>query len=188
MTYTEDPVGSELAKQVRAGFGWGVALGIIMMVLGIIAIARPLYITIASALVFGWLFIIAGVIQTFYALRSQGVGQLAWKLLLGILYLIAGLSVVNSPATGAAALTLVLGITIFAHGVIEVILAFQMRPAPNWGWMLLGGIAGIILGIFIWSSFPSSADWIIGLWVGIHLLLNGLWILLLSSAVRAALR
>lgn len=158
------------------------------MILGLVAIARPLYATIASTLVFGWLFIVAGIIQIIYAFRSQGIGQLIWKLLLGIIYLVAGIYVVGNPGTGALALTLVLGITIFAQGVIEVILAFQMRPAPNWGLVMFGGIVGIILGIFIWSRFPYSADWLIGLWVGLHLLFTGIWILFLSSAMRLALR
>ncbi|MDX2240881.1 MAG: DUF308 domain-containing protein [Leptolyngbyaceae cyanobacterium bins.302] len=177
-----------MKSQVRKGAGWGIAIGMILLVLGIVAIARPLYATIASAIVFGWLFVIAGVLQIVYALRSQDIGKLIWKLLLGILYLGAGIYIIGTPAMGAITLTLVLGISIFAQGVIEVVLAFQLRPASGWKWVLLGGIAGIILGIFIWSQFPNSAEWLVGLWVGIHFLLNGIWILVLSSTVRSTLR
>lgn len=187
MRYT-DPINSEITRQVRTSSGWGVAIGIILLILGFVAIARPLYATIASTLVFGWLFIAAGVAQSIFAVRSQGVGQPIWKLLLGIVYLIAGIYIVSNPMSGAMAFTLVLGITIFAQGVIEVILALQMRPAQSWGFVLLAGIVGIVLGIFIWSRFPYSADWFIGLWVGLHLLFTGSWILVISSVIRAALR
>ena len=183
-----DPASSELTQQVRKGAGWGIAIGIILLVLGFIAIARPLYATIASTVVFGWLFIVAGVAQFIYAFRSDGFGQMLWKVLLGILYLISGVYMVSNPMIGAMALTLVLGVTIFAQGAIEVILAFQLRPAPGWIIVLLGGIVGIILGVFIWSRFPYSADWLIGLWVGIHLLFSGAWILVLASTLRVALR
>lgn len=187
MRYT-DPISSEITKQVRTGSTWGIVIGIVLVVLGIIAIARPLYATIASTWVFGWLFIAAGVAQAVFALRSPGIGQLIWKLMLGIFYLVAGIYVVSNPISGAMALTLVLGITIFAQGVIQVILAFQMRPDPSWVIGLIAGIVGIILGIFIWSRFPYSADWLIGLWVGLHFLMTGAWVLVVSSVLRAAVR
>jgi uncharacterized membrane protein HdeD (DUF308 family) len=183
-----DPANAELNQQVRASAGWGIAIGIILLVLGFIAIARPLYATIASTWVFGWLFIAAGAAQIVYAFRSYGVGQLIWKVLLGLLYLIAGIYIVSNPISGATALTLALGITIFAQGVIQVILAFQMRSSSSWWAVLVSGIVAVILGIFIWSRFPYSADWLIGLWVGIHLLFSGASILVISSTIRVVLR
>lgn len=183
-----DPVSSEVREQLHASSGWGIAIAVVLMLLGVVAIARPLYATIASTLVFGWLFIAAGVAQLLYAIRSPRVGQFIWKLLLSMLYLGAGVYTVANPMSGAIALTLVLGITIFVQGAIEVILAFQLRPAPNWGVVLFGGIVAIILGIFIWSRFPDGADWIVGLWVGIHFLFSGIWILTLSLALRSVVR
>lgn len=183
-----DPVRSEIADQIRVSASWGIALGIILIVLGIVALARPFYATIASTFVFGWLFIFAGIAKIVYSFISRGEGRVIWKLLLGLLYLGAGIYVISNPAIGVAALTLALGITIFAQGVIEVIMAFQLKPAKGWVWVLIGGVAGVILGILIWSQFPSTAVWVLGFWVGIHLLLSGVWILTLSSAMRSALR
>ncbi len=163
------------------------------MILGLVAIARPFYATIASTLVFGWVFIFAGITQIVYAFGSRRAGQFVWKLLLGVLYLGAGIIVLSNILSGAIpsvsfanALTLILGITIFVQGVMQVILAFGLRPFRNWGLVLLSGILGIILGIFIWSAWPFNADWIIGLWVGISLLFNGLWMITLSSLPRSA--
>lgn len=172
-------------REQTGGSGIGIAIGVLMVILGIVAIARPVYATIASTLVFGWLFIVAGIAQIVYAFRSRGAGQIIWKLLLGVLYLGAGIIVLSNVFSGAIALTLVLGITIFVQGVIQVILAFEIRPARNWGWVLLGGILGIILGIFIWSEWPFNAIWLLGLWVGINLLSDGIWMITITSAPRS---
>jgi uncharacterized membrane protein HdeD (DUF308 family) len=181
---TTDP---EVRNRARTGgAGTGIVVGILLVIFGIIAIARPVYATIASTLVFGWLFIFAGITQLVYAFMSRAAGQIVWKLLLGVLYVGAGIIVLFNVLQGAIAFTLILGITIFAQGGIHVILAFGVRPARNWGWVLFNGILEIILGIFIWSGWPFNADWIIGLWVGIGLLFNGIWMILLSSLPRSA--
>ena len=172
-------------RERTGGSGIGIVLGVLLVILGLIAIARPLYATIASTVVFGWLFIFAGIAQIVYAFRSHGVGQIIWKLVLGVLYLGAGIVVLSNVLGGAIALTLILGITIFVEGVIQVILAFEIRPARNWGWVLLGGILGIILGIFIWSEWPFNAIWLLGLWVGINLLSDGIWMITITSAPRS---
>jgi uncharacterized membrane protein HdeD (DUF308 family) len=161
---------------------WLTAIAVLTIVLGIIAIVFPFFATITSTLVFGWIFIFAGIAQIVYAFQSKGAGRVAWTLILGLLYLLAGIFVLTDPLQGALAFTLILGVTIFVQGIIQVSLAFQMRRvSPNWGWMLVSGIAGIILGIFIWSSFPSNAVWLIGTWVGINLLSDGVWMLTLYT-------
>ncbi len=171
-------------RERTGGSGTGIAIGILLVVLGLIAIARPVYATIASTLVFGWLFIFAGIAQIVYAFSSRGAGQVIWKLLLGVLYLGAGIVVLSNVLSGVIALTLILGITIFVQGAIQVTLAFAIRPDRNWAWVLVSGILGIILGIFIWSEWPFNADWLIGLWVGINLLFDGIWMITLSSLPR----
>ncbi|BAZ08465.1 hypothetical protein NIES4071_02700 [Calothrix sp. NIES-4071] len=168
-------------RKRNGGSGTSIVVGIILVILGLVSIARPLYATIASTLVFGWIFIFAGIIQLVYAFGSRGAGQIIWKLLLGILSILAGIGVLSNVFSGVLALTLVLGVTIFFQGVMQVILAFGIRPARNWGWVLASGILGIILGIFIWSEWPFNAPWLIGLWVGISLLLNGIWMITLPS-------
>lgn len=172
-------------KERTGGSGIGIVVGVLLVILGLIAIARPIYATIASTVVFGWLFIFAGIAQIVYAFRSHGAGKIIWKLLLGVLYLGAGIVVLSNVLSGALALTLILGITIFVQGAIQVILAFGIRPARSWVWVLVSGILGIILGIFIWSEWPFNAAWLIGLWVGISLLFNGIWMITLSSLPRS---
>ncbi|AFY35978.1 HdeD family acid-resistance protein [Calothrix sp. PCC 7507] len=178
----------EIDEQVVSS-GWttaiplvAVGIAILMIVLGIIAIAFPFFASVASTLLFGWIFIFAGITQIVYAFQSRGAGKVVEKLILGLLYLLSGILVVANPFEGVLALTLVLGITIFVQGVIQVAIAFQMRRiSSNWGLMLVSGIIGIIFGIFIWSNFPFNATWLIGTFIGINLLFDGVWMLTLHS-------
>lgn len=176
----------EIDEQVVSS-RWTTAIAVLMIVFGIIAIVFPFFASVASTLVFGWIFIFADIAQIVYALQSKGAGQVVWKLILGFLYFFAGIYVVAKPLEGVLAFTLVLGITIFVQGMIQVSIAFQLRRiAPNWGWMLASGIVGIIFGIFIWSSLPFSAAWLIGTLIGVNLLFDGIWMLTLHSGQRRA--
>ena len=141
-------------RERTGGSGTAIAIGIVMVILGLIAIARPLYATIASTLVFGWLFIFAGIAQIAHAVGSRGAGQFVWKLLLGVLYLGAGIVVISNVFSGAIALTLILGITIFVQGALQVILAFGIRPARN-AWPITCS-DGLSCRGFPWPAARSS--------------------------------
>jgi uncharacterized membrane protein HdeD (DUF308 family) len=124
---------SEIDEQVVSS-GWTTAIAILMIVLGIIALAQPaagiafpFFASVASTLMFGWIFIFAGITQIVYAFQSRGAGQVIGKLILGLLYLLSGIFVVANPLGGVVALTLVLGITIYVQGIIQVALAFAER-------------------------------------------------------------
>jgi uncharacterized membrane protein HdeD (DUF308 family) len=168
---------------------WLIPLAIVTIGLGIFAVIFPLFAALDSTLFFGLVFIFAGIIQIFYALHSWGISQVIWKLILSGSYIFAGVFVAIYPLSSVfTVFTLVLGSTIFVQGIIQVSLAFQMRRnVPNWGWMLLSGIIGIIFGIYIWSSSLLSAAWLIGTLIGIDLLFDGIWMLMLPSGQRRAL-
>lgn len=178
----------EVRQELRQGLGWTLALGILIAALGAVAIVFPLILTVTVTLFFGWLFIAGGIFKAVYAFQVHGVGSKIWRLLLGVLYVGAGIFMLVNPIKGAITLTVVLAVTILVESVLEVIMAFQVRPAPNWGWMLISGVLGIVLGILIWNQLPSSALWVIGLLVGINLLMNGLWITMFSLSARRALK
>lgn len=164
---------------------WLTTIAVFMIILGIIAILFPFFVTIASTLLFGWVFIAAGVGQIIYAFQSRGTGKVIWKLILGLLYLVSGIFIVANPLEGLLALTLVLGITIFVQGAIQIALAFQLRrTSVNWGWILASGFVGVVCGIFVWSSFPFSATWLIGTLIGVNLLFDGVWMLTPHSGAR----
>ncbi len=174
----------EIEREQSGGSAIGVGIGIGLVILGIVSIARPAFAAIASTLVFGWVFIVAGVAQIIFAFFGRNVRQLVWKLLLGIIYLVAGATILSNVLVGVATITFVLGVTIFAQGVIQVVFAFTMRPIPGWVFVLGSGILSIILGILIWSEWPAGSVWLLGVWVGLSLLSDGLWAIMLSASAE----
>lgn len=97
-----------LAVQPR----WAAPLGIVMIILGVVAIALPLFVTLASTVIFGWVFIAAGIAQVIYAFQGKGAGHVIWKVILGLLYCLGGIFVLTHLIEGVFTLTLVVGITI----------------------------------------------------------------------------
>jgi len=180
---------TEPRNTVRTSAGWSIALGIVLIILGIIAIAAPFFASLTIGLFLGWLFIIGGIIQAVYAFRNNHrPGALVLKLLLGIVAIVAGIFLVTNPVVGVASLTLIVGIYFFIDGIFRVFLAFQLKPSPSWGWVLLNGILMIILGILIWSQWPFSAAWVLGVLVGIGLLFSGISTLAFAAAARQSTR
>ncbi|MEB3355691.1 MAG: HdeD family acid-resistance protein [Synechococcales bacterium] len=173
---TRDREMERTAKSSPGRSPGAIILGIVLIILGIVAIAEPFFASVVIELFFGWLLIIGGFIQFIYAFQSRHTGGILLKILVSLLALAVGIFLVLNPLQGVVSLTLVLGIYFFVDGVLRVIAAFQTKPAPRWGWMLFSGIASIILGILIWSQWPFNAAWVIGLLVGIGLIINGLTI------------
>ena len=167
--------------------GWVIALGVLMILVGMVAVAMPFLASVAATLLFGWIFVVGGIIQLAHTFQTRKAGQFIGKFLLGLLYILAGLIVLFYPLKGLLTLTLVLGLTIFVQSALQVIMAFQLRPDPRWIWMLFSGIFGIILGIFIWSKWPQDASWLLGLWIGLNLTFDGLGIVMLVASTRKPL-
>ena len=174
-------------EALRKSLGVAIAFGIFIMILGLAAIANPLYASLGVALIFGWIVLLCGIVQIVYAIQNRQTNRFWLKLLLGIFYLVAGVILIGNLFQSVLTLTLVLGLAIFVHGVFRVVLAFQLKPAPNWVWVLVSGIVGIILGILIWNRWPMNANWVLGLLLGINLFFDGMWIIMTSLAARSSL-
>lgn len=173
-------------KHISEKWGWFLALGIVLIVVGLAAIVWPFPATIATKVVLGWLFLVGGVFMVIHAFSAQGWGGFLWSLLIGALYLIAGAYLSFFPLTGLLTLAILLAVLFIAEGVFEVIMAFRIRPHEGWGWMLLSGIAAIAVGAIIAMDLPGSAVWALGLLVGINLLFSGWSYLFLALAGRRA--
>ena len=165
-------------------WGWFLALGIVLIVAGLAAIAFPFVSTIAAKIMLGWLFLIGGVFMVLHAFSSQGWQGFIWSLLIGVLYLIAGGYLAFFPLTGLLTLAILLAALFLAEGVAEIIMAFKVRPHEGWGFMLLSGIAALAVGVMIALDLPGSATWALGLLVGINLLFSGWSYIFLALAGR----
>ncbi|WP_319423463.1 HdeD family acid-resistance protein [Pleurocapsa sp. FMAR1] len=144
-------------KRNQQNSGLILTMGIIMLMLGIIALTSPCFLTsIAVELMYAWLLLIYGIVQFIYALKSGNRGRILFKLLFSIISIVAAIFLLVYPLAGVFTLTLVLGFYIFLDGVFRVVRAFQLRPLPKWDWILFNGIVSIILGILIWSQMANK--------------------------------
>jgi len=169
---------------VRRASGWSIVLGILMILAGIIAICAPLIPGVVVVYIVAWTAIFNGGAQIVYGIRAASGGRLVLEVLLGLLYIVAGAYILMHPLGGLLALTLLIASLLLVYGIIAVVLAFQMRPIPGWGWVLFDAIVTILLGCLIWGHWPVNSEWVVGTLVGISFIASGLSRLMLSSAVR----
>ena len=149
------------------------AVGIVAIVLGCIAILVPAVASVGTAIFIGWLLMVAGMIMVAGAFTAHSIGTVVLRLAWAVLTFLVGLWLVVEPHNGTLTLTLVLGIYFLFMGLTRIAIAFAARGRPNAGLLGLSGIAGLLIGILILAELPSSADWAIGLLVGIDLIFAG---------------
>jgi uncharacterized membrane protein HdeD (DUF308 family) len=171
--------------QVVQHRGWFIFLSLLLIVAGAAAVAFPVLSTFAVEIWTAIAFAIAGVAQTIHAFAARSWGGFIWGLLVGLLYLAAGVVLWRNPIAGVITLTAFLAAVLVVDGVFRSILAFQIRPRPGWFWLLLGGIVGIVLGVMIWQHLPSAALSILGLLLGINLVFSGFTFLMLAMSSPA---
>lgn len=155
--------------------------GIVFVLLGILAIAIPGIFTLGVTLLVGWLFIAAGLVQLFRSVKAEGIPGALFAILSGIFYLVIGALLLLHPLTGVKTLTLLLAFFFLVDGIFQIAAGIRYRPFKNWGWLVLSGIISILLAAIIWSGWPGTAVWVIGLLVGINLLFAGISFLFLAS-------
>ncbi|MGV1050091.1 MAG: HdeD family acid-resistance protein [Solirubrobacterales bacterium] len=148
-------------------------VGVLAIVVGCIAILVPAVASVGTAIFIGWILLVAGAFLVAAAFAARSVGSLVLRLLWAALTVIVGLWLIVEPHNGTLTLTFVLGVYFLFMGITRVTVAFLGRGQPNAGLVGLSGVAGLLIGILVLVKFPSSADWAIGLLVGIDLIFAG---------------
>jgi uncharacterized membrane protein HdeD (DUF308 family) len=169
---------------VKKASGWSIALGILMIVAGILAIADSMVAGVVVVIFVGWMAIFNGALQIVYGFRAHGGGRMILEILLGLLYIVAGCYILYHPAGGLLALTLIIASFLLVYGVFAIVLAFQLRPHQGWGWVLFDAIITLLLGCLIWAHWPANSEWVVGTLLGISFIVSGVSRLMLSLAVR----
>jgi uncharacterized membrane protein HdeD (DUF308 family) len=173
----------EEIESLRQRWGWLLALGIIMVVLGTIALFIMPAATIGTVLVLGWLLVISGVIEAVHAFRVRKWGGIFLHLIGGILGVLIGLLIVTHPVAGALAWTLLFASFFTVIGIFRLIAAIRLK-FPNWGWAAFDGTITLLLGIILWVDWPWSGLWYLGLAVGVSLILRGWSYVMFALAVH----
>lgn len=182
---------SDAAAAVRKSIHdhWGLFLfeGILLVVLGLLAILVPQIASLAVTILLGWLFLISGVfglVASFYARQAPGFW---WSLLSAVLALVVGLALLAAPIAGVLSLTYVLIAFFFLEGVASIMYAIEHRRelTGGWMWMLASGIVTLALGVIILAGLPGSAAWALGLLVGIDMVFGGSALMAVAFAARS---
>lgn len=161
------------AAQARKDWGWYVALGVLLILVGAYAIWAEGTATLASVFALGIVLLIAGIGQIVAAFMARGAGHVILLLLVGVLDIIVGLMLLEHPIGGALAVTLLLAALLVFGGVYRFISALWLQ-FPNYGWVALSGVLSTILGILLWVQWPISAIWFIGFVVGLNFIFAGI--------------
>lgn len=172
---------SELAKHWKMFLFQGLLIGL----LGAIAILVPQVATLVIDLFIGWILIFGGIVRALTLFRSRSLPGTVWSLLAALLAIVLGFLLVFKPAEGVMTLTMVMVAFFIIQGVFSILLALQFKAhIRSWGWTLLSGVVDLILAYLIWHGWPDTASWAIGLLVGINMLFAGIALVFTAFAAR----
>jgi uncharacterized membrane protein HdeD (DUF308 family) len=181
----KDELFIKFSKMPNVNKSWGLffAMGILLIILGVLAIGYAKWATEFTVIFLGVLLTVGGVLQIasgFYAKKWTGF---SFSFLLGIFYIVAGLVCTFKPMDSALTIGILIAVLLLVGGLFRMISALRFR-FDKWGWMVVNGLISILLGLLILAEWPESAIWVIGLFVGIDLLIMGMYWVKLSWAAR----
>ncbi len=169
--------------ELKKRSGWFIGLGIILVVLGTLALGSAMVFTLASMVFIGSLLVVGGVLQTAHAFLAKRWGGFFVDLLTGVLNIVVGLLIAAHPAAVAAALTLLIAMFLILGGLFRIMLAMAIR-FHHVVWLVLHGVISVALGVMILQQWPVSGLWVIGLFIGIDMVFNGWSLIMLGLAAR----
>jgi uncharacterized membrane protein HdeD (DUF308 family) len=162
--------------------------GIVLLMLGALAIVLPMFATIAVTILIGWLFLISGVMGLIATFGARGAPGFWWSLTSGALATVAGLVLLLQPISGAISLTLVMIAFFIVEGVVTIMYALEHRRElmGRWEWMLVSGVIDLILAAIILLGFPGTAAWALGLLLGVNMIFGGSAIIAMALHARSS--
>jgi uncharacterized membrane protein HdeD (DUF308 family) len=174
----------EMRRTVKRYSLWYLVQGGLMILAGILALVYPAISSVAVVFFIGWLLIFSGIFQGISLIGARHVPHFWLQLISVALFIVVGALFLRNPGESLLTLTLLLIVFFLIEGISKVIFALTIRPFPNWGWVLVSGIVGILLAFYLWASIPVSAAWLLGVLLGIELICEGAAITHLAWQVR----
>lgn len=176
------PRGTEL----KARWGWVAALGVIFLIGGIVALTSVVMATVASVLIVGVMMVLAGVAEIVHGFRMRSWGRFFLWVVIGALYVVAGVIAFTDPLLASAVFTLVLGVGLIAAGIVRGMLAMWLRGMTGWGWVLLSAVVTVLVGLIIVLQWPASSLYVLGIFLGVDLIFAGAGWIAAGLALRNA--
>ena len=182
------PTGTDIRATIQAHWKMFVAEGIVLLVLGFVALLVPPLATLGITILLGWLFLISGAMGLIATFMTRGAPGFGWSLVSAVLGIGVGLILLGSPASGAVSLTLVLIAFFIVEGIASIMYALDHRrePSGRWGWMLFSGLIDLVLAMMILAGLPGTAAWALGILVGVNMIFGGAALLGMGLHARNA--
>ena len=177
----------ELAP-LRRRWGWVLLAGIVYFIAGWIALGSVVLATAVTVYLVGFMMIVSGVGEIISAFRLSGWGRSVLWILVGVLYIVAGVMAVRNSLLAAVILTLVLGWALVASGIARLILAFSLRQETSWGLLAFSALVTLALGVILLIKWPTSSLFALGVFMGVDLIVAGVSHIALSMELRGEQR
>lgn len=185
MTNASSQTPSDMVE-FRSKYGWFIALGVVLLALGVYALFNLFAATIASVFLIGVLMVIGGVARIVHAFQVEKKSWLAFWLLSGVLYAVAGVLALANPVLGAAVFTLLLAASLIASGLVMIVASFTSKAGQGRWWILLSGVVTAIAGLILAAGWPLSGVWALGMILAIDLTFQGWALIAFGLALRSA--
>jgi uncharacterized membrane protein HdeD (DUF308 family) len=160
-------------EPLRVKWGWIVALGVVFLIAGLIALGSVVMATVVSVAIVGAMMLVSGIAEIVSAFSMKSWGRFFLWVLLGALYVVAGLLTFRNPILAAGILTLLLGISLIVSGFLRIFLATQMKEGTPWVWVAVSGVVTALVGGMILAQWPVSSLFVLGIFLGIDLVFAG---------------
>jgi uncharacterized membrane protein HdeD (DUF308 family) len=175
--------GPEDTKELRRRWGWILVLGVVLLILGLVAIGHVLTATVIVVFLYGWLLVISGALETAYAIWARRWSGFFLLLLDGVLSLFLGILLLRFPVEGIAILTFILAIFFLIGGTLRLLTSL-VWALPHRVWQFLSGLVAVGLGAYVLVQWPWDSWWFPGLFVGVELAVNGWSLIMLALVAR----
>lgn len=183
---TSAQIRSAFKESVRHHWVMFLIEGIVLVLLGILAILAPQIASLAATVFFGWILLLSGVVGLISTWRARHAPGFIWALISALLGIAAGVILLGWPVQGMFSLTAVLIVFLFVEGVLSILFALEHRRGVSgrWGWMLASGLLDIVLGAILLAGLPGTALWALGLLIGINMIFGGWALIGMALAAR----
>ncbi len=171
-------------KELRAHWKSILFEGVLFVILGVFALSIPTLFSIAFELVVGWLFLLGGAIQLYRSIQSNKAPGFWWSILSALLAMVFGIILVFNPLQGLIALTMIIAIYFMVEGIVKIFFFFFLQEFATGIFFLINGILSIVISVIVFSGWPFSATWFIGVLMGVYLIMSGLAFIMISTKAR----
>lgn len=173
-----------MRETVRKYSLWYLLQGVLLVVAGVLALVYPIIASVAIITLLGWILIITGLLQSISLIGARDVPHYWLSLISAVLAIVIGLLLLRQPDSGLLIMTVLLIVYFMVEGISKVIFALTIRPFPHWGWVLMSGLVGILLAVYLWANMPVTSEWVLGVLLGILLVSEGVALAYLAWKVR----